>query len=503
MAAVIPRRRPGISAPEDDTALETFGQNVAEVGKGIIPGAIQLGGTALKGVGAGKVAIERYEFEIADILRRVPTMTREQLREARADARRELGPVRAGFFFRAMSEVMAGDDPEEVIRSNYPQTLGVELPKVTESSIYEAGEVVGEFGRELFPAAPGYEESLGRQLGEGVGSMVGGAALAMIPGAGPAIAATAFSFAGSGEAVERAVQAGATEEQIIEAARLGHIPGLTDSLPVEVLTGRIPLPGGKFIRLAAASLGSALKIASRIGWTALVEGVQEGGQAWLQNLIAREVYKPEQALTEGILPEAGLGAGVGAIVETVATPFRRRGGAKGAKAAPEVVPEPGARRAPSLEDIEERLARTEAPGLPQTVPETQPPPAPTATAAAPGLETVTTEQPPQARPQVITPEQVLEARAKPRFQGEPVGPRFKGRAIREPGAAPAPLGRTAERGVPFERPQAPVEPEAAPVVPETITAAAVKTRTGEVFTGEFHSAAIERAREAGFEQKDI
>ncbi|KKM91616.1 hypothetical protein LCGC14_1226750, partial [marine sediment metagenome] len=205
-------------------------------------------------------------------------------------------------------------------------------------------------------------------------------------------------------------------------------------------------------------LGPALRVAARIGWLALVEGVQELGQQWLQNLIAREVHTPDQRLTEGLIPAGGLGAGVGAIAETLATPFRRRGGgppsAKGAKPAPEA--------APTLEDIEERLDRTEAPAPPPTAPETQPPPAPTATAAEPGPEIATTEEPTQARPEAITPERVLEARA----EEQAAQPEFRGTTIREPEAAPTAPGRPAERGEPFERPQAPVEPEAAPVAPE-------------------------------------
>ncbi len=87
-AGIIPRR-PDIDAPEEDTAIEAFGQNVAEVGKGIIPGAIQLGGTALKGVAIGGVESERYEFELADTLRNAQSLTPEQLRDARLQAVRQ------------------------------------------------------------------------------------------------------------------------------------------------------------------------------------------------------------------------------------------------------------------------------------------------------------------------------------------------------------------------------------------------------------------------------
>jgi hypothetical protein len=102
-------------------------------------------------------------------------------------------------------------------------------------------------------------------------------------------------------------------------------------VPVETLLGRIPIPGGKFLQVPAGLLGTALKAIGRIGWQAFIEGVQEGGQQYLQNLIAQEVYNPDQVLTEGIVPAAGLGGGVGAlagVAREIVTSFagRRSGG---------------------------------------------------------------------------------------------------------------------------------------------------------------------------------
>ena len=305
----------------DDLGL---GQQLLEVGKGIPSGAVRLGGTAITGLGALLRGKEREALDLLDRLDRGETV-----------------PVQDD---PAMLQRLTPEQRTD-LRAGIEESVAVPFK---ETPLAEAGAAVSEFSRELFPAAPGFEESTGRQLGEGLGSVVGGVGFSLLPGgalAGPLV----FTFAGSGEAVERAVQAGATEEQIIEAAGLGTIPGMTDSIPVEMLTGRIPLPGGQLFKIPLNMLGKAIKAIGRIGWQATVEGLQEGGQEFLQNMIAQDVYKPEQVLTEGVLPSAGIGSGVGAIAEigrqlitTAAGGRRRRAAGKREAAAqgePEITPD--------------------------------------------------------------------------------------------------------------------------------------------------------------------
>ena len=50
-----------------------------------------------------------------------------------------------------------------------------------------------------------------------------------------------------------------------------------------------------------------------IGGQGVIEAVQDGGQQALQNLIAREVYNPEQAIIEGVEHGAGIGGIVGGL----------------------------------------------------------------------------------------------------------------------------------------------------------------------------------------------
>jgi hypothetical protein len=58
------------------------------------------------------------------------------------------------------------------------------------------------------------------------------------------------------------------------------------------------------------------------------EGAQEAASAVAQNLIAREVYKPNQELIEGVGEQASYGAAVGAIAQglfDLAIPGKQRG----------------------------------------------------------------------------------------------------------------------------------------------------------------------------------
>lgn len=292
---------------EDDTTARRVGQNFAEAGKGIPAGAAGLVGTAVKGV-AGltrtRAGFRPYIQELAKVADYSP----EQVNELRARARDDenLSKPEREDFYRAIGGIEAGEPAKDWI--DLLQTAPVQ-----ESGAYRAGEAIAEKG-DIFPAREGYEDSPGRMLGEGVGSLAAGVGLSVVPG-GQVAAPAAFMLSGAGEAVENAVQKGATEDQIIEAARLGNIPGLTDSVPIEVLLGRIPLPGGKLITIPTTMLGSALKVAGKIGVQGVIEGIQEGGQQFLQNMISKHVHSPDQDLGEGVVPNVGVGGSVGMLAE--------------------------------------------------------------------------------------------------------------------------------------------------------------------------------------------
>ena len=204
---------------------------------------------------------------------------------------------------------------------------------LAERPLFRAGEAVTEAATAAFPRAPGYEDALSGTVGEGLGSLALGVGVGLASGpASPVTLATLFGSMGAGEAAERARQAGASPEEVADAARLGVFAGSTDVVPLEVLMRRVPEPARRAVGELADRVGATrvVEAAARTGVQGLVEGVQEGVQQFAQNLIAREVHSPEQRLGEGILPAAGVGDIVGSIAglgrEGVLAIGRRRSG---------------------------------------------------------------------------------------------------------------------------------------------------------------------------------
>lgn len=277
-------------------------QQYKEFGKQIPGGVISTAGTAIQGVDvagrkaqSGSSEFGRQQLEVMD----------------RIDRGEEVREVDDAIGYQHMSP-----DQRSAARAELAQAQTAFNPTpIAERPLYRAGEAVKEFGQNLIPPAPGYEKSVGAELGRGMGSLVAGLPAAML--GGPVGGGAFFATLGAGEATNKAVEfdkaerkagrPGLTQDQIVTAGLLGVGPGSTDIVPVEMLLGqlKVPMP----VRGAVAS-GIA-----RIGTQAFVEGIQEGGQQFLQNLIAREVYKPDQKLGEDVVPSSGTGAGVGGIAQ--------------------------------------------------------------------------------------------------------------------------------------------------------------------------------------------
>lgn len=162
-----------------------------------------------------------------------------------------------------------------------------------------------EAAKKPFAPALGYEDTVARKLGEGVGStapffLPGGAAARVLLGTG----------AGAGEARVRAEQEGATGEERGAATALGAPVGILDMLApgfghtINNIVGRALVRGG-------------------------VEGATEAAQQIAQNLIAKGLYKPEQGALTGSGEEGAYGAGIGTLTSLIvdAVVGRRGGGA--------------------------------------------------------------------------------------------------------------------------------------------------------------------------------
>ena len=163
----------------------------------------------------------------------------------------------------------------------------------------------------------GREDSVMGGLGSGLGSLIPIAAATYFTGGLGGVALT--GGAGAGEASERARAAGATEDERTKAAALGIIPGALDYLPVASMVSRFGSPVVKGLK---ATLGRVLLQGGE-------EALQEAAQEAAQNLIAKEVYNPDQEIVEGVAGAAGMGGGVGALAQSLielVLPGKSRGG---------------------------------------------------------------------------------------------------------------------------------------------------------------------------------
>lgn len=169
---------------------------------------------------------------------------------------------------------------------------------------------------------PGYEETIPTKLAETLGSAAGfllpGTAGARIAGGIGRVATTVPVAAGAGasEAMQRAEQAGATPEQISTATGLGTVVGLSELLPVERYIG-VLRTAKKAVDLNPGWKKEALRVVKEAAVSGGVEGAQEVAAGFAQNLIAQQLYKPDQQLIEGLGEQAAYGAGAGAIVEVL------------------------------------------------------------------------------------------------------------------------------------------------------------------------------------------
>jgi hypothetical protein len=152
-------------------------------------------------------------------------------------------------------------------------------------------------GKEYFAPEAGYEESVGRKLGEGLGSTLPFFALGPLKGAGRTAGTGLGVAAGAGEARQAAEEKGATAEERSRATLLGAPTGLLDLMAPQ-------------ITLFKGIIGNAL---ARGG----VEGATEAAQKIAQNLIAKGVYDPKQDVLAGSGEEGAYGAGVGALASLV------------------------------------------------------------------------------------------------------------------------------------------------------------------------------------------
>jgi len=181
------------------------------------------------------------------------------------------------------------------------------LPEEMEKSARKTISETAAAAKKPFEAARGYEETIPRKFGESLGST---APFFLLGPAGLAgrVGATGLGVgAGAGEARTRAEQEGATGGQRAGATALGAVVGVTEMLPVFRFIDNLASPIKKGI------MGTLTRAAATGG----AEGLQEAAAQIAQNLIAKGVYKPDQAIIEQVGESAAYGTATGALVQVL------------------------------------------------------------------------------------------------------------------------------------------------------------------------------------------
>lgn len=170
----------------------------------------------------------------------------------------------------------------------------------------ELADSIKGWVQDTFGEAP-EDDSLWADLAHGVGSFAAFVIPALAPGG---IFATAQMGADSArmEAFDRAIEAGADEDEANIAANIAGLVGTSEALPIGAALGRLTEPVRK-------AFGGVLgKFILDYAKGSVEEGVQEGAMGIAQNLIARFTYDPEQEiLTDDVGRQVTVGMILGGI----------------------------------------------------------------------------------------------------------------------------------------------------------------------------------------------
>ncbi|RWO35679.1 MAG: hypothetical protein EOS08_03520, partial [Mesorhizobium sp.] len=280
--------------------FEAIGAQTKEVFKGIPGGAVSSAGTAMEG--AGQLLTPRDPADrrpIAEAIAGAGKKTPEQIAALRAEIFQQ-GAVNPTIAQSILSDVLSGDmTPVEALEALEPALEPV--LKAASESLQSGGQAVQEYGEGVMPAAPGMEESLGRDVGSGLGSLLTILGVGFLTGG---TGAAGFGGAmGAGEASARARKAGQDEDTQTLAAFYGVFPGMTEAIPIERLLAN------PIIKSGVAS------ILRSIGKQMALEGGQEAIQGVLQNAIAQNLYAVDQGLLDGVFREMQAGGFIGGLVE--------------------------------------------------------------------------------------------------------------------------------------------------------------------------------------------
>lgn len=198
-----------------------------------------------------------------------------------------------------------------------PEVLQARAAKLEASPTFQMGQALQRGAEEAFPINPLRQQDYLTQLASGVGSLP----VSAIPGVGPLVY-------GLSAAEDQAQQAGGLYDvRIADALAKGDLKE-ADRLraekpvkqyqaalltaPIGAITeraiGAVPAIG----RAVAGQAGK--RVIRETLRTGLEEAAQETSEQLLSNLVAKEVYNPEQKIGEGLYESGTVGGGVGTLV---------------------------------------------------------------------------------------------------------------------------------------------------------------------------------------------
>jgi len=164
------------------------------------------------------------------------------------------------------------------------------------------------------------EDSVAFKLSAGIGSIAALAPAAFTGAAALPLAGAVAAGAGAGEASERARAYGATEDERGMAAVKGTFIGALELTPLGRLSKAFKLPGltATLDKLGPKAIDGIVSRVRNAGVTGLAEGAQEGAAAILQNLNEQGYNAEKELVDSGVLEEALIGGGAGAILQALA-----------------------------------------------------------------------------------------------------------------------------------------------------------------------------------------
>ncbi len=267
----------------------------------------------------------KYRVEAADNIRQedlYAAVQQQMQRDRRAKLQAEIDELRKPLP-EPPPKTTIGGEVKEAFKGIVPGAVGLAetagagiaalFPEDTEKAARAKLREIATSISEPFAAAPGYEDTIGRNIGQGLGSTLPFVLTGPFGMAGRAAAVGLGAAAGAGEARQAAEAKGVTGEDRALATALGTPVGLLDIFIREV-------PFAKNIIYTALKRGG-------------VEGATEAAQKVAQNLIAKGVYDPSQPIFAGSGEEGAYGAGVGALASLLVDMTigrRARGGQGGA-----------------------------------------------------------------------------------------------------------------------------------------------------------------------------